>query len=252
MRFDTNEKVASPSAFWPEGTSFSLPYFLYPWNKATVGFGSAIFAAVFYMLTNHFPLFESSLLPFTTIDRITPFIPSTVWIYLSEYFLILSAFFVDSDLRKANRFVYGFLFLQFISNAIFLAFPTHYPRQWFPIPIGTDPASEFILNIIRNADTASNCAPSLHVSCCYFASFVFLEVKGPKRFLFPVYFLWATLVGISTLTTKQHYLVDVVLGFIFGILAYWFFVQKVNYYLPIPKDLGTVRVRGKTLRFPSV
>ncbi len=232
--------------------SIALPYFVHPRNKATVGFGSAIFAAILYMMSNHFPLFEPQLLPMTAVDHLIPFWPSMVWVYLSEYFLILSAFFMDDDLKMANRFVCAFIALQLISSALFFAYPTSFPRLLFPMPMDADPGSAFILNFIRQADTPGNCAPSLHVSSCYLASFVFLEIKGKKRWLFLPYFFWATAVAFATMATKQHYLIDVILGLLLGYAVYWYFIHKVEYYTLIPRNLSPVRFKEKVFRCNSL
>jgi membrane-associated phospholipid phosphatase len=71
----------------------------------------------------------------------------------------------------------------------------------------------------------------LHVSSCYLSSFVFLDEQRKK---FPFFFAWATLVGVSTLTTKQHYIIDVVAGFALAVVSYWIVHRYLRY-----KDLKT-------------
>ncbi|MCM2322222.1 MAG: phosphatase PAP2 family protein, partial [Oligoflexia bacterium] len=44
-----------------------------------------------------------------------------------------------------------------------------------------------------------------------------------QRKKFPFFFLWATSIAVTTLTTKQHYIIDVVTGFLMSVIVYWFF-----------------------------
>jgi membrane-associated phospholipid phosphatase len=50
-----------------------------------------------------------------------------------------------------------------------------------------------------------------------------------KRDKFPFFFVWATAIALSTLTTKQHYAVDVVAGFGLAVVFYWLFHRRFCY-----------------------
>jgi membrane-associated phospholipid phosphatase len=55
----------------------------------------------------------------------------------------------------------------------------------------------------------------------YLSSFAFLSEN--RRRAFGIFFCWSTLIALSTLTTKQHYLADIVSGLTLAVpVFYWF------------------------------
>lgn len=167
-------------------------------------------AGALYLLTNRFQLSEPATLQLTWLDRACPLLPSTVWIYASELLYFPCAYLLCRNLRNINLFVYAFATLQLVSNAIFFFWPTTFPRDAFAVPVDTDSWSRVAFDTMRSTDTAANCCPSLHVSGVFMTGFLFL---GEQRQKLPFFMVWATAIGVSTLTTKQHYVVDVVAGF---------------------------------------
>jgi membrane-associated phospholipid phosphatase len=89
-----------------------------------------------------------------------------------------------------------------------------------------DSATYFVFNALRTADTAANCCPSLHVSSVFLSVFIFLDDQRSK---FPFFFVWGSLIAASTMTTKQHYMVDVLTGFLMALGTYWIFHRYVSY-----------------------
>ena len=201
-----------------------------------MGILGGIFSSVVYMIPNHHPFFEPHYLTMTPIDQWVPFVPWTVWIYCSEYFLIYSAYLISSNDHNYNRFLYAFLTLQTFSSFIFCIYPTTFPRELFPLVADGSLTTRFFEGL-RVTDAPTNCFPSLHVSSVYLSSFIFIK---EKRKLFPIYFIWASLIGLSTLTTKQHYLADVIAGLGLAYGFYWLFhSKKFEYY--VPKWLGPIK-----------
>jgi membrane-associated phospholipid phosphatase len=181
-----------------------------------------------YLLTNHHHRVPAVELPMTAFDAWVPFLPNTIFIYTSDYFLFLWAYLACRDTRETNKFAYAFMSLQFVSFFIFWAWPTTFPRHLFPLP----PPDQMnalgyqIFSGLRSIESPDSCLPSLHVSCCYLAAFQFWH---QERKWFPFFFTWATLVAISTLTVKQHYLVDIVGGLAMAMIFYWIFHHRVAY-----------------------
>lgn len=206
---------------------WALPIWLTPRNKYPAVAMMWLFAAVSYLLANHYPIFEPKLLPMFWVDRVVPFIPQTIWIYLSEYFFFATIFVFFKDMVNANKYIYSFVALQCVSVAIFFLWPTTYPRELFPlIPAEMDRWTYYAFSYLRSTDSPTNCAPSLHVSSVYLSSFIYLDDQREKFFLF---FLWGTAIAVSTLTTKQHYLVDVISGFLMAVLFYKTFHRYVPF-----------------------
>ena len=206
-----------------------LPVFLTHQNKFPVGLLIAVLGAIPYVLTNHFPLTPPVQLTMTRWDSAIPFIPETIWIYLSEYLYFFVAYVLCRDLLNANKMLYAYFFLQLVCCAFFLAWPTTYPRELFPLPESLDPLSNFMFTQLRIADSPNNCCPSLHVSGVYLVSLVFLD---DRRRVFPWIFGWATAIALATLTTKQHYIVDVVAGFGVALGLFWLVQRKMPYRHP--------------------
>jgi membrane-associated phospholipid phosphatase len=207
-------------------TLFTLPLFINQENKYFAGIFLSIIAAFLYLTSNHIHIITPQQLPMGWIDNIVPFLPYTIWIYLSEYVLFIVIYVGCRDLTTLNKYFYSFLFLQSLSVAVFWIWPTTYPRELFPLPTDLDPVSYFIFNSVRQTDSAANCCPSLHISCVYLSVFIFLEEQRKK---FPFFFIWGTCIAVSTLTTKQHYWIDVIAGLIMAIFAYRIFHSFIAY-----------------------
>jgi membrane-associated phospholipid phosphatase len=203
-----------------------LPLFLTAGNKFPVGAVMFFLAVALYLPVNHFPAFEPQLLPLSWADRAVPFLPNTVWIYISEWFFFIFVYSMARDLTNLNKYFYSFLALQVVSIAIFWVWPTTYPRGEYPLPDDLNALTWYAFNQLRTVDTPGNCCPSLHVSSVYLSSFIYLDEQRGK---FPFFFIWATLIALSTLTTKQHYVMDLVTGLLLAILCYWFFHKYAEY-----------------------
>jgi hypothetical protein len=129
-------------------------------------------------------------------------------------------------MANLNKYLYSIMAMQIFSVIIFMLWPTIYPRQDFPLPADSHSLTTFIFSCLRSIDHPTSCLPSLHISSCYLSAFVFLDEQKSKFWFF---FLWATAIGISTLTTKQHYLIDVIAGLAVAYAFYWIFHRWVSY-----------------------
>jgi len=185
--------------------------------------------AVVYGIGNHLPLSAPRLLPMTAIDAWTPFIPASVFLYLSDYALAFVAFMSLKRRESVVRFLWVFMTCVVIASAIHWGFPTTYPREDFPIPAGVDPLSGLALKVLRFFDSPNSCLPSLHVATATgSAVLVFREDRALSLKLFG----WAMLVCAATLTAKQHYLVDVIGGWAL-LLVVFFAVDTVRERWPV-------------------
>jgi membrane-associated phospholipid phosphatase len=220
-------------------SGWSLPTFITAQNKYTVGIYLFIFSVVVYLPANHFHFFTPELLPLLWIDRAIPFFPYSVWIYISEYIFFITVYLTCRDLKNLNKYFYSFVVLQSVSVVIFWVWPTTYPRELFELSANDlDWVTFNVFTQLRQLDTPANCCPSLHVSSVYLSSFIFLDDQRKK---FPFFFSWGTAIALSTLTTKQHYLVDVVSGLMMAITFYWIFHRYVSY-----RPLSSVKKNGPT------
>jgi membrane-associated phospholipid phosphatase len=223
----------------PTGKSFALPIFVNQDNRHPIVLALGVIAFILYIVSNHIHIFVPQLLPMLWIDTATPFIPETVWIYISEYVFFIAVYLTCKDMINLNKYIYSIMGLQTVSVLIFMIWPTTYPRDLFPLPHYLDAFTYFAFNTLRNADTPASCCPSLHVSSVYLSSFIFIDDQRKK---FPFFLIWGTFIALTTLTTKQHYAVDVVSGLIMAVATYWIF-HKVVRYQTTPVTLQTPQAK---------
>jgi membrane-associated phospholipid phosphatase len=218
--------ILSKLGFKLKPKPLTLPIFVNQENRHSIVFVLGVFAVFLYVITNHLHFFTPQLLPMSWIDKTIPFIPQTVWIYISEYVFFIAVYLTCKDMINLNKYIYSIMGLQIVSVLIFIFWPTTYPRDLFPLSHNLDCFTYFAFSSLRTADTPASCCPSLHVSSVYLSSFIFLDDQKRK---FPFYFIWGTLIALSTLTTKQHYTIDVVTGLIMAIGTYGIFHKLILY-----------------------
>lgn len=178
-----------------------------PLEKALIALSAALLNAAIYLVPNHVQLREPVLLPWTWADAAVPFVPATVWIYLSDYALVATAFFWCSTWHEVKRFTAAYLALLVLGATFHLAWPTLFPREAFPL-VALGPTGQ-ALAFLRRLDLPTSCLPSMHVAGSVLAA---LSLWKKRRLVFGVWSFWAGAVSVSTLTVKQHYLADVVAG----------------------------------------
>lgn len=170
----------------------------------------AVFAlgyGIFYIFPNFYASWKPSQLPLTWIDHSIPFLPWTFLIYTSDYLLILLAVLIIQDKESFLSFSRTMFCTLFICGIFFITFPTTYPRP--PYPILDSLIIQGAMDLVYLADSPNNCFPSMHVALTSVATWN-LRNRSPR--LFNLFVLWTVAVIASTLTTKQHYLADVVGG----------------------------------------
>lgn len=191
------------------------------WIHLVIG---CVATLLLYRLSNRTHFYEPQLLPFTKVDAAMPFMPWTVWIYFTEYLFFVYAYFFMKDLKLVTRYYFSYMAILFFSVTIFLLYPITFPRADYPA-VG-DSLSVIALNFLRNnLDTPTNCLPSLHVSSCFISSLCFWQENKAKSIFLC---FWSCLVAIATMTTKQHYFVDVWTAILLVGITYWFFFYKVE------------------------
>lgn len=169
-----------------------------------------------YFIPQHWQFATPRELPLTALDRAIPFWPVTGVVYFGMFALLLGTFFALREREQATRFLYASLLAQLLGMVCFLLWPTQYPRELFPLPASSGALGAALVNYVRATDAPVNCLPSLHVCT---AALCVLALRGRRGSGL------ATMVGaacaLSTLTFKQHYVVDVIAGAALGAAAWW-------------------------------
>jgi membrane-associated phospholipid phosphatase len=150
--------------------------------------------------------------PELALDRAIPLQPAWVIVYASLYlFLIILPVFVVRQDEHIRRTVFAYITVWLSAYLFFLILPTIGPR---PAKVFGEGFSVWVLKGLYSADPPYNCFPSIHVAHSFVSAFTCYAVNRKVGITATVF---ASLVAISTLFTKQHYVVDVVAG---GALAY--------------------------------
>lgn len=158
----------------------------------------------------------------TNIDNYIPLLPLFVVPYLfGLVFWIFSILKINlsKDEKLIKEFNLMVILASIVSVAIYILIPTFVTR---PVVTGTDMFSE-ILSFIYSNDQVYNAAPSGHTF------YTILCFVGLNRILPGKKYLWgllSILIIISTVLTKQHNFLDIVIGIVFA-LGIIFISRKV-------------------------
>jgi membrane-associated phospholipid phosphatase len=164
----------------------------------------AAFCAI-YTFTGRFHLRAPAAFALWPPDRLIPFIDWTIWIYASQYLLLYLCFLGVNSARAVSRLVYAISLASLLAFCVFLVYPTVFPRGL----TAEDGAAAFAFRFLYSIDSAANCFPSLHVALAWLSA---LGLRDERKRAGALALVWAALISISTLTTKQHYFVDLVGG----------------------------------------
>lgn len=195
--------------------------------------GMTGFFVLYFAVLRH-PLFPVTILPETWPDRFVGFHPwwllpyASLWLYIS----LVPAFLPDR--RQLVGFAAGCAVLAAVGLAIFTLWPSAIP------PPDIDWSRHPALAFLKQADAAGNACPSLHAAFAVFSALWFthlLPSLGAGRLVQSLNLLWAALIVLSTLGTKQHVALDALCG---AILGAW--IASLNF-IAIPPPAGAPSLR---------
>ena len=162
------------------------------------------------------------------IDDKIPLVSWTIVIYIGCYIFWVINYILGC--RQKEKLAYRFISADFLAKIVcffcFILLPTTNVR---PEITGTS-IWDVAMTYLYRVDAADNLFPSIH---CLTSWLCFIAVrkneKIPKWYRI-VSLLIAVSICISTLTTKQHVLIDVASGIALAEGSYWF-VQKTGFYI---------------------
>lgn len=169
-----------------------------------------IYAPYLFLQRHHF--FPATTMPASYCDQLIPFSSQTVWIYLSIYLLMPIGPFLMDERRQVLRYAFGIVLIGLIADIIFLFCPTSCPR---PDITATNAGYQALVSV----DNSFHAFPSLHAAFAVYSAMcggIILRELGKARFWQTGLWLWAFLILLATLTTKQHVISDVVAGGLLG------------------------------------
>jgi membrane-associated phospholipid phosphatase len=177
--------------------------------KWTVGLTAAAVQSLLYFGIGHLSIERSTELLRTRLDDAIPFWPWTSWCYLPVYaaiFIMSIGGFRSRDLF--NRALRAVALVMFVGGLGHLFVRAEYPRPLLHPPYGD--LSTTFMAWVQRVDRPGNVFPSLHVAQT--STLAFLLYRDRPR-LGLVAIVLGAILALSTLTTKQHFIADVISGY---------------------------------------
>src|SRR5262245_57899936 len=124
--------------------------------RVPVVIGGGLAIVGLYALSARLNHGEPTRLVESALDSWIPFLPWTVWIYVSDYLLLTLAILLSSDRRRSEA-AYGLLLAALIGFVIFTLWPTSIVRSSASVTGLTG----LLWKLVYAIDTTTNACPSL-------------------------------------------------------------------------------------------
>jgi len=158
-----------------------------------------------YILTNQFHLFTPHSLPMTGLDEAIPFLPWTI----APYLILVLGMYLFAFIDNEDDFISALVALTIavcINYLTYIIYPTTYPRP--PLPQSTELGAS-LYHWLVSIDTPANCFPSGHITTPAIGCWYLARHHTTLR---PFLFITFLILSVTTLTTKQHYAIDIPAG----------------------------------------
>jgi membrane-associated phospholipid phosphatase len=193
-------------------TWFNRRFVVHKWTWALA---AAALQSSIYFGVGHAHLRRTTDLLRTRLDDAIPFLPVTSWFYLPIYAAIFITAIVGFRTRvHFDRALRGVALVMVVGLAGHLLVRAEYPRPVLRPPFAD--LSQAFLAWVQSIDPPGNVFPSLHVAHTSSLALI-LHHENPR--LGRVVMALAGLLAASTLTTKQHFIADVIAGFALAALT---------------------------------
>ena len=153
-------------------------------------------------------------------ERYTPFIPLMIIPYLSIDVFFVAAPFACRDARELSVLARRVTFAILVAGLCFLLFPLRFAFDR-PLVSGWLGA---MFSAFRSFDRPFNLVPSLHITFQLILAHLYARhTTGMVRLASNI---WFTLIGVSTLLTWQHHVMDVVGGVVLAGYCFYSFPES--------------------------
>jgi len=175
----------------------------------------------------------------TVFDRAVPFIPEMVIFYLYLFLplvIFTMLYFAFIEYKRGYALGWSLVAIGTIAIPIFIVFPVStfwYRQELLTHPIGGNFWADQVYMIFA-IDTSFNCFPSLHAALstiCSFTWFRYAKVKPSiitKTVAFTAFIIGVGVI-LSTLFTKQHYIVDAIAGIALALIIGKMLFDKLKF-----------------------
>ena len=187
-------------------------------NRHPIIYSILLYAAytLCFFLTERINTREAYLIH-SSMDDLIPFsrfavIPYCLWFPEIAIVLLYVCFRKDED--EFFRAVSLPLMLMFCSLPLYYLFPTEINLR--PAAVAGNDVLSLLTRFIYSVDDSRNVCPSIHVGVCYLMADIWQRNTGRKTGIRMI--ILNVIISVSTLFLKQHSVIDVLAGFLYGIL----------------------------------
>jgi len=149
------------------------------------------------------------------LDRKIPFVPQLALVYFSTYIFVIQPFIILSEAQLFYWMLVSFGSITVIASLIHAIVPSKIERIE---KLDADGISGKMIDLFQKTCKPYGNFPSMHVALSVPVVGANFMVSGTTAGSFTL--VWAILIALSTLYTKQHYILDVLAGLISGVLIY--------------------------------
>ena len=197
---------------WRAGLALRLRRHLVVKVLGVSAFMWVFFVGYFHTLSHPaFPVFQ---MPITLLDRLIPFQPQALVVYLSLWLYVAIAPGMMLTLREGLVYALWTAALCVAGLTCFYFWPTAVP------PSSIDLSGHAGFALLNGVDAAGNACPSLHIATGMFSAIwidrLLRHLRTPTV-LRVLNGLWFAVIAYSTLAIKQHVVLDVLAGALLGI-----------------------------------
>lgn len=196
-------------------------------NRKMFFWPAAFYLYFSYTLTGAYPFFEPWHPAHTDFDAMVPFLPGTIWIYLSHIGMLFTGWWWVVKNPGCTRMFWALVLGAVIATFYFFFFPTELPRRELA-DVDAGPVTSAAWAFLLSADNPTNSFPSMHVALSGITAIGLMRSHPHWGWLAPV---WTAAIAVSTMTTEQHVLVDVLGGIGLAVFCVWFadtFIKVVD------------------------
>lgn len=157
------------------------------------------------------------------LDDYIPFNEWFVFPYCSWFVLLalVLALLWWNDTPSYDRLCLSMFSGMSLCLILYMLFPNGLQLRPDPATLGRDNPALWLMRLLWAADSSNNVCPSIHCQStgCMALAMWYSSLAYRHRWIRPVAAVWATAICASTLFTKQHAVVDVVMGL--AVAAVW-------------------------------
>ena len=191
--------------------------------------GWCILFFIMYFFTGRFTPIEKCYVVYSPLDDLFPFCEIFIVPYVLWYFLVAGSilYFALYNIENFNNLQKYIIITQVVATITYIVFPTTHNLR--PIEFEKDNIFAHLVAILYQIDPPTNVLTSLHVAFSVAIASIWLREESAKLWWKIFVVIFAVLVFLSTVYTKQHSVIDGIAAMFVCLFAeYLLFWRKRN------------------------